>query len=183
MARRIPLHPIGAAQRLVRYLQSGRVLRQRMYAATPIPFLRRLHLIPEQAYFTELSSNLPAWWASDERLFPGFEFGWNFLGGVDEWAGDSTPTRADLSTVDQSIGQTVPSLPDASTERGVARPAEVSGRERAAGHRTLSIGAMPPASRTFVRPVRAQDVARPISARRARAAVTVTGAERPIVAP
>src|SRR4030095_1763532 len=98
MARRIPLHPIGAAQRLVRYLQSGRVLRQRMYAATPIPFLRRLHLIPEQAYFTELSSNLPAWWASDERFVPGFEFGSNFLRGVDEAGGESPPHPAHLST-------------------------------------------------------------------------------------
>ena len=179
MARRILLHPPGAAQRLVRYLQSGRVLRQRMYAATPIPFLRRLHLIQEPPYFTGLSANLPTWWASDARFVPGFEFRTAFVDAVDEWAGDAVTTRTDLS--DQSPDQPVRQSPDASTEAGsAARRGDVSGRDRSAAPMTVSVSDILP-RRTFVRAVRLQDMARPTSMRRGSAAVSVTEVERPIV--
>src|SRR5262245_18915311 len=148
MARRISFHPTGAAQRLVRYLQSGRVLRQRMYAATPIPFLRRLHLIPEQAYFSAQSWNLPAWWGSVARFVPGFEFPSTFDGAVDEWAGETARTETDLSPIDRPPGQPVSQSPDALTKRGsVPPPAEVSGRDRSIAPTTVSVGDVLPAGR------------------------------------
>ena len=73
MARRIPLHTTGASRRLVRHLLAGRLLRRRMYATTPIPFLRRLHLIPDAPHFDALSSGLPSWWAADPRFSVPFE--------------------------------------------------------------------------------------------------------------
>src|SRR5262245_27804178 len=74
MARRILPHVTGASYRLVQHLLAGRTLRRRMYGTTPIPFLRRLHLIPDEAHFAALASGLPNWWLPELPSDSGFEF-------------------------------------------------------------------------------------------------------------
>jgi hypothetical protein len=156
-----------------------------MYASTPIPFLRRLHLLPDQAYFAGLSLNLPGWWAADPRFAPGFEFDAPLVSAVDEWADDPALPRADVVTVDQAISQ---ALDAATPQDPVARLAEFSRRaEPAAPKPAVPVSDVLP--KRFVRPVPAQTVARLDSTRRmkdmrrVKAAVSVTRTVRPQPAP
>ena len=180
MARRMPLHPTGAAQRLVRYLQTGRVLRRRMYATTPVPFLRRLHLIPDEAYFTGRLSDLPAWWASDPRFAPGFEFRAHVGTALDEWTDDSAPRGVDALPVDQAISQAL----DVATQPDPVAPLAAFLRrdEPWLPSPTVSVSDVR-LPRRFVRPVPAQTTARPASTVRVKAALPVTRSERPHAAP
>src|SRR5215468_8188102 len=117
MARRILHHATGASTQLVRHLLAGRALRRRMYATTPIPFLRRLRLIPDEAYFDALSSALPAWWSPDPESYPGFEFQIDPVEAVDQTA---VPTAvlaerygAPTSTVGEPLERAEPVMPTA----------------------------------------------------------------------